>query len=215
MYIAARLAAKKGNAQKANELYEKAIEACEKNDKFEAGAGLAQESGHTEKAIQLYERAGRFDVAYKLANEKGDTKKASELYEKGLQHYEKLGWFSIAAELTEAKGDAAKANEFYDRQSEAYFKDGRFSDAGFLAEKAGRIDRAIELHSQEKKYNRGYAAGLALKHGKTAQAMQLYEGIGDFDKVAELAEQLGEQNKARVYKTLVSLLKNDRLDRML
>lgn len=222
---AALLALEMGNKQRANILLEKQFFIYENSHsgfKFaytsdlKNAAQLALKIGDKYKAMNYYEKGGWFDQAGDMAVELGEYEKAIGLYLKdkyGDYHYEKAGDLAIKV------GDFEKAYDLY--QSQITFALSRPLRYGgkYVYNHCARI--ALKLNDKtkaqeyfEKSEDFYSAAKVALDLGKNNESTVLferqilvYEKLGEFEKAATVARNMGDIKRASGLEELSHLLR--------
>jgi eukaryotic-like serine/threonine-protein kinase len=220
---AARIYQELDELKKAADLFEKAGEMGSAGQiyyqlgEFQRSARHFEESGDKKRAAEIYLGSGFFRKAHQLFEELGDYQKAAESLLKALDEAEsrlgkevELPQLSFYQELTSAaasdfkkSGDTERTIELLDRAhlyeesgrllaesgrlkeaSERYLSAGLVLEAASCLEQTGQAVKAAELRAQ---YHLG--------EGQKQEAIKELEKAGDWDRVAELYQELGQKKK--------------------
>gem|GEM_PF-1558855 len=210
--IAARIAAKLGDKDKSNELYETAISSYEGRGMPGAAGLIVLERGNVHRAehliqrqFNIYDRGSTehnyvsFSDAAAFALRIGDKDKAMGYYERG-KNWEK------AAEIANELGHKEKAILLHLKDEHG---DHHFAKAAEIAMSMGNAERAYSLYEQQIKFYESrqtrfglmtyyYCAQVAEKIGDPERAMAFYERSKDFEAAGNAALKAGHQDEAAI-----------------
>jgi tetratricopeptide (TPR) repeat protein len=207
---AAEIWARSGKAEKAAPLFE------ERGNNLEA-ARLYGQAERWDKAAALFVKSGYPLRAAEAYEKQGDYVRAAESYEK---HFMENVTFSTSyaggAPSSETR-NAQKAGQLYEKAGvlekarEIYLRGSFFKDAAAVSARLGHFGRAAEyflraedLASAADAYEKGgdpvkaanYRGEVAFKAGQLAEAAEAFRKGQDYQRSAELFEQIGMLEKA-------------------
>jgi len=207
---AAEIWAANGKAERAAPLFE------ERGNNLEAARLFAQ-AGRWEKAAALFVKSGYPLRAAEAYEKQGDFTRAAESYEKHYMENVTLSTsYSGGAPSSEMK-NAWKAGQLYekagalDKAREIYLRGSFFKDAAGVEAKAGHFGRAAEyylraedLTSAADAFEKGgdavkaanYRGEVAFRAGRLAEAAAAFRKGQDYQRSAELFEQIGMLKEA-------------------
>ncbi len=151
--------------------------------------GITTKKEHIQIAIKNYLELGNFKYAAELAEKIGLTAKAIDLYAKA-KNYNK------AAEL-------AKNHKKYNQAVKLYEKGTNYYEAGKLSEEIGDFKKAYHFY-QFGKCKEDIKRIEQTRHYKLF-TMDTLEKTGCFKAALQIAEELGNDDKVKLYKSIIKL----------
>lgn len=200
--------------------HEQAAEAHALRGELEQAAAIyAGKLSQPRRAAQLYEQAGRPGLAGPLWEQVGELRRARDCYGRAgdqprlAEALERLDEPLLAAQLYETIGQPGHAARLYERSgdrsraAELYLRAGQPEQAWQIWQSLGAWERLADALIDDGQL--GAAADLLAEHQQTERAAQLYERAGQlalalsmrvslahWERVAELARQVGDHEQA-------------------
>jgi tetratricopeptide (TPR) repeat protein len=154
--------------------------------------GLTNDSSYIERAIQFYEKKWCTDDVAKFAFEKAGTYRALEVWIK-------KGDIKGAVEFAKEKGALWKVIEFCE-------ENGKIDEAGQLLEERKDYDLAFKLYEENEMFEEAakvvehiHPQNKDLIDSLRRKATEKYESLGKYGAAGNVAEALGEIDKALDY----------------
>lgn len=150
--------------------------------------GITTKKEHIQIVIKMYSESSCFGYAAELAEKIGWTGKAIEFYVKEKN-------FKRAAEI-------AKANKRYRQAIKLYEKGSHYHEAGKISEEIGDFKKAFHFYQFGSKED--------IERLKQTRQYKLWmmdeaEKSGSFDSALHFAEKLGDNEKVKLYKSIIKL----------